>query len=129
MSLPWVRIDSGIASHDKVLNLLNDPSPKRHQAAFSYVCSIAWAANQGTDGRIPRTALPFIHGSTTTARLLQVYRLWEEAEGGWRIRNFAMRQELSAVTAGKREAQRVGGLKGACLKHHGPDCGCWQESA
>jgi hypothetical protein len=78
MSLPWVRIDSNIASHDKILQLLADPSAKRWQAAFSYVCAIGWSGDHGTDGRVPAMALPFVHGTTATARLLVTYRLWEE---------------------------------------------------
>lgn len=127
MSLPWVRLDSHIASHDKILALLADPSPKRWQAAFSYTCALGWSGDHGTDGAIPVTALPFIHGNKVTARLLVTYRLWEEGLTGWQIPNFTSKQEMAAVTAGKREAQRVGGAKGNCIRHHGPDCGCWRE--
>lgn len=122
MPLPWVRLDSHIGSHDKILNLLADPSPKRWQAAFSYVCALGWAGDQGTDGHIPTVALAFVHGTTTTARLLVKYRLWEEALTGWTIVNFLERQELAAVTAGKREASRVAGQKANCVRWHGPAC-------
>jgi hypothetical protein len=123
MSLPWVRIDSNIASHDKVLQLLSDPSPKRWQAAFSYVCAIGWSGDQGTDGRVPAIALPFVHGTTTTARLLVTYRLWEEPPtGGWLIVNYAERQELAVVSHLKRERDRINGRRAACMRWHGPDC-------
>src|SRR5437868_7186513 len=61
MSLPWVRLDSNIASHDKILALLSDPSPKRWQAAASYMFALGWSGDHGTDGRIPQAALPFVH--------------------------------------------------------------------
>lgn len=122
MSLPWVRLDSHIASHDKILNLLADTSPKRWQAAFSYVCALGWSGDQGTDGRIPRNALPFIWGTPQTARLLVTYRLWKESTAGWEIVNYAERQELSVITAGKREARRVAAEKANCSRWHGPDC-------
>lgn len=126
MSLPWVRLDSHIASHDKVLALLSDTHPKRWQAAFSYVCAIGWSGDQGTDGRIPIAALPFIHGTKQTARLLVIDRgfgqLWREHIGGWEIVNFAERQELSAITAGKREAARVASEKANCVRWHGTKC-------
>ena len=125
MSLPWVRLDSHIASHDKILNLLADPSPKRWQAAFSYVCALGWSGDQGTDGRIPVVALPFVHGTTTTARLLVKYRLWEEGVGCWQIHNYAARQELAVVSAGKREMKRMAAEKGNCSRWHGPNC--WQD--
>jgi len=125
MALPWVRLDSHIASHDKILGLTTDPSPKRWQAAFSYVCAIGWSGDQGTDGRIPTAALPFVHGNTATARLLVKHQLWDEGIGCWTIRNFATRQELAVVTAGKREMKRVAAEKGNCVRWHGPNC--WKD--
>lgn len=125
MALPWVRLDSHIASHDKVLALIADPSPKRWQASFSYVCAIGWSGDQGTDGRIPTTALPFVHGTATTARLLVKYQLWDEGVACWQIRNFAERQELAIVRAGKREMRRVAAEKGNCVRWHGPTC--WED--
>lgn len=125
MSLPWVRLDSHIGSHDKILNLLSDPSPKKWQAAFSYCCALGWAGDQGTDGAVPKVALAFVHGTTATARLLVTYGLWTETLTGWQIVNFVERQELSAVTAGKREARRVAAEKANCKRWHGEKC--WTE--
>lgn len=125
MSLPWVRLDSHIGSHDKILNLLADPSPKRWQAAFSYTCALGWSGDQGTDGMIPAVALGFVHGTSVTARLLVKYRLWQEELTGWSIVNFMERQELAAVTAGKREAARVASQKANCTRWHGPSC--WKD--
>lgn len=126
--LPWVRLDADIASHDKILSLIGDPSAKRWQAAFSYVCSIGWSGGHGTDGHVPNAALPFIHGTTATAGLLQKHGLWVPEPGGSYLRNFSARQELAMVTAAKKEAQRIGGLKGNCERWHGPDCRCWKEA-
>jgi hypothetical protein len=129
MGLPWVRLDSNIASHDKILNLLSDTSPKKWQASTSYMFALGWSGEHGTDGHIPTAALPFIHGTPVTARLLVVYRLWTEASiGGWHIRNFDVRQELQVVTAAKKAAQSAGAIKGNCIRHHGKDCGCWRDS-
>jgi hypothetical protein len=85
MSLPWFRLDSHIGSHDKVLLLFSDPSPKRWQAFSSYVCAMGWSVDHGTDGDIIPAALPFVHGTTVTARLLVKYRMWEESANGWSI--------------------------------------------
>jgi hypothetical protein len=125
MALPWVRLDSHIASHDKILSLLNDPSGKRWQAAASYMFALGWSGDHGTDGFIPKTALPFVHGTVTTARLLVKYRLWEEELTGWSVHNFGVRQELSAVTAGKNEARRVASEKANCKRWHGETC--WRD--
>jgi len=127
MALPWVRLDANIGSHDKVLSLLADPSPKRWKAYASYMTALAWAGGHGTDGRIPQAALPFVHGDATTARLLVKHRLWEEQTAAWQIVNYAHRQELDVITEAKRAAQSLGGKKARCRTNHGPDCGCWRE--
>jgi hypothetical protein len=127
MALPWFRVDSHIGSHPKVLGLLADPSPKRWQAFTSYICAIGWSVDHETDGAIPLIALPFIHGTPATARLLATYRLWTETNQGWQIHNFAERQELAVVTHEKRSAQSKGGKKARCVANHGPNCGCNYE--
>lgn len=123
MALPWVRLDANIATHDKILDLLGDPSPKRWQAAASYMFSIAWSGGHGTDGRVPKAALAVIHGTEATAKLLCAYRLWEPATGAWHIVNYSERQELDIVTASKQEARRVAAEKANCSRWHGK--GCW----
>lgn len=128
MSLPWVRLDTAIASHDKILALLSDPSPKRWQAAFSFTCALGWCGDHGTDGHVPATALPFVHGTKATASLLEKHDLWQPETAGWFMPNYALRQELLVVTEAKRAAKRLGGIKGNCIRHHGPDCGCWKDS-
>lgn len=123
MALPWVRFDTNTPSHDKILALLSDPSSKRWQAAWSWSCSIMWAGGAGTDGHIPPAALPMIHGNTTTARLLVVYRLWTEVTPhGWHIVNYSERQELEAVTAMKELGRKTAAEKANCARWHGPTC-------
>jgi hypothetical protein len=80
MSLGTYRLEHRQPRQDPAA--LADPSPKRWQAAFSYVCAIGWSGDHGTDGRVPAMALPFVHGTTATARLLVTYRLWEESADG-----------------------------------------------
>jgi hypothetical protein len=126
MSLPWVRIDADIGSHDKILALLTDPNARpvvRFQSAWSYVCAIGWSAKAGTDGAVPSTALPWIHGTPATGRLLVTHGLWEpNGHGGWAIHNYADRQPLARVVEIEREAKREGGRRSACRRWHGPEC-------
>jgi len=125
MALPWFRVDSHIGSHDKILTLLSmagATKADRWQAAFSYVCAIGWAVDHGTDGAVPRIALSFVHGTTTTARLLVIARLWEETATGWQIRNFAERQEMAVITEQKAEFYRARAEKGNCRRWHGDSC-------
>lgn len=128
MALPWVRLDSSIASHDKILAVLADRSPHKWQAVSSYMFALGWSGEHGTDGRIPTSALPFIHGTNTTARLLVKHGLWEETDTGYRIHNYAERQELKIVSESKRVAAATASRKANCVRWHGPDCHCWKTA-
>lgn len=127
MGLPWCRFDTNMPTHDKVLLLLSDPSPKKWQAATSYMFSIMWSSGHGTDGRIPQAALGVIQGTATTAKLLVKYGLWIERTAAWEIKNFDQRQELDVIAEMKASARTASGRKAACIRHHGPDCGCWKQ--
>ena len=125
MGLPWFRMDSNFASHDKILALLSDPSAARWQACVSYVSSIGWSNAAGSNGKVPRNALVFVHGTTKTARLLEKYRLWEEVPGGYRIVNFDKRNPLSEVREHLEQAKAQAGRKANCVRWHGDSC--WQD--
>lgn len=129
MSLPWVRLDSNIASHPKVLRLL--AAKDGHRAFTLYVCALGYAGGHATDGFIPAYALPVLHGTDRLATVLVLHRLWEptEVDGdrGWSIRNYAQRQELALVTESKRAAQRLAGRRTSCRRWHGPECNCWRD--
>jgi hypothetical protein len=127
MGLPWVRLDSNFHSHDKVLALLDEPSPKKWQAIALYTFGLGWSGCHGTDGVIPNYALKTIHGTPQVARFLVKYGLWDETTGGWSIRNYGDRQQLSDETYTVRKSQQLGGAKGNCVRWHGPDCGCWRS--
>lgn len=126
MSLPWVRLDAGIASHDKTLKALGCKGGKAAMAV--YVFGLAWSGGHGTDGHIPKAALPMLHGSPADASVLTRAGLWDEdPEGdGWVIHNYATRQELALVTEVKRRSQRLAAHRTNCIRWHGPECGCWQ---
>lgn len=124
MALPWFRVDTHIGDHDKILSLISDPSAKRWQAAFSYVCGIGWSVDHGTNGRIPSAALPFIHATPTTARLLVQHGLWLERPAAWEIKNFLLYQQAAEVDDQQVKAKSFGGKKARCRANHGADCGC-----
>lgn len=136
MSLPWFRLDTNVASHDKMLALLDDPSPPgvKYRALWSWVAAIGWSVDAETDGRIPRSAFPFVHATPATARLLVKYGLWDEEPPGYLIHNYARRNPLAHTVEQLREERRRAGAKSACLRWHGPDCwndaiGCSRASA
>jgi hypothetical protein len=129
MALPWVRVDANVAQHDKMLALKADPSPRKWQAIASYFFGLGWSGGQGTDGFIPSYALESVHGTPQTARLLVKYRLWEEGVGGYQIRNYETRQELTIITDSKRAERSASAQKANCVRWHGADCGCWKQLA
>jgi len=129
MALPWVRLDSNIASHDKILALLAERDGAK--AFVLYICGLGYAGGHGTDGHIPKYALPVLHGNVKLANLLVDHRLWQHDPNdpsGYVIRNFDQRQELAVITEGKRAAQAMGGRKAMCQRWHGANCGCWREA-
>lgn len=128
MGLPWVRLESTIASHDKVLDLIARYGQRGKAAAFSYCCSLGYAGGNGTDGHIPFTALPFVHATKKDAAILVDAGLWEPDPTGWTIHNYGDRQQLNVVTDTLRTAKRKGALKANCTRWHGPNCNCWETT-
>jgi hypothetical protein len=106
MPLPWVRLDTGFPRNHKVLALLENGATG-HRAAFVYVCSLAYVGEQGTDGFIPRTALPFIHAKPADAAKLSDVRLWVEVPGGWQINGWAEYQPSSAEHEERRKRAQL----------------------
>lgn len=70
-------------SNPKILGLLEERDG--HRAAFVWVCCMAYSGEHETDGFIPRSAAPFVHGRAQDfARLVAVEAL-KEVAGGWEI--------------------------------------------
>ena len=123
MSLPWVRLEANIASHDKTLWLIGQRNG--HRALAVYCMALGWSGGHATDGHIPDYALTAVHATTKDAGLLEEAGLWERNGTGWRIHNYDQRQEVTQVTETKRAQQSAAGKKSACIRLHGADCGCW----
>lgn len=130
MPLPWVRMDTNLPSHDKILDLLSRyPRDAGRATAFVYVCSWAYIGHNGTDGLIPFAALGFIHGTRKDADRLVEVQLWRPAQRGWDVPNWLARQEAAAVTEAKNEAASTAARKAACSRWHEPGCMCWRKEA
>lgn len=117
MSLPWVRLDTAIASNHKVLQLIGD---KNHRAVTAYIFGLAYCGQQGTDGYIPKAALPFLHATSKDARALVDAALWHEESGGWQVNDWREYQPSTVET--DRRGQRARWLN--CRRWHGPECMC-----
>lgn len=93
MALPWVRLDTAFPRNPKLLAMLAEKDGYR--AAVVYLCGLAYAGEQGTDGFITREALPHLHGRVADAHRLAAHRFWIEQPGGWLINGWAEFQQSS----------------------------------
>lgn len=129
MPLPWIRLDTNLPSHDKILDLVDRYRRDGMATAFVYVASLTYCGHNGTDGLITRSALPLIHGTKRDADRLVEVRLWALVERGWFVPNYLARNEESSVTEAKAAAQIVAGRKAACARWHEDGCTCWKEGS
>lgn len=126
MGLEWVRMDTNIGTHDKVIDLLSRTNGSK--AFVLYMSAMGWSGGQQTDGLIPAGALGINHGTRKLADLLVDVRLWVHAENGaYRFPTWERRQEPAFAREYKRTSQRMSALKTNCIRWHGKDCGCWQR--
>ena len=123
--LPWVRLDTTFYENPKILALLADRDGWR--AAVVYVSALAYAGGHGTDGLIAPYALSRVHGRRSDADRLVRHGLFKPDGDGWRIHDYESMQQTSETTAHIRADRQRASAKGNCIRHHGPDCGCWRQ--
>ena len=110
MPLPWVRLDTAMPGNAKVLHLIESHKEGR-AAAFVWVCSIAYAGEQGTDGFISRSALARCNGTALHARLLVEHQFWKDEGIGWTIHDFNEYQMSTDETRKRSERARNAAFK------------------
>lgn len=126
MALLWVRLDTAFPRNPKVLALLEEKDGYR--AAFVWLASLAYCGEQGTDGFIPRSALPHIHGRPSDAEKLTRHRLWSDRAGaGWGLDGWAEFQQSTAESQARGARAQQASRKANCVRWHGQGCGCWQD--
>lgn len=97
MGLPWVRLDTAMPDHPKIIALCDEKGDTGMAAAFVWVCSIAYSGKHGTDGLITKTTLARINGKAKHAALLVQYRLWDLAERGWLVHDYGDRNPFAST--------------------------------
>lgn len=112
MGLPWVRLDTGFAQNPKILHLIED---KKWQAVVVYVASLGYSGQHGTDGFIPNSAIPFLHGTKKHANDLVNVSLWVGRPGGFDINGWNDFQPSDEEI--KRRSDRA--RKAAEIRWHG----------
>lgn len=108
MPLPWVRLDTAMPDHPKIIDLVDGHGEAGMAAAFVWVCSLTYAGKHGTDGFIPRGALARLNGKSKHADLLVRVGLWHDQAGvGWQINGwteFQMSTEETQTRSAKARA-------------------------
>lgn len=116
MGLPWIRMDTNVAANDKIADLVDTHGGKGKQAGFVYLCALGYAGAHETDGLIKRSALKFVHGTSSDANLLVAAGLWDQEDTGWRIRNYGTRQVVGAAQQAISDLRSEAGKKGAAAR-------------
>lgn len=104
MLLPWIRLDTALPDHPKVLALIESKEGK--VSAFVHLCAMCYAGRHGTDGFVPRQALPKINGRASDADRLVKAGLWIKEEGGWSINGWHEYQASKETTKARSDAAR-----------------------
>src|SRR3990167_275444 len=109
--MSWVKIDDHFPEHPKVL--MAGP-----QAAWLYVCGLAYASRNLTDGLIPASQVKRLAEVPTAPKLatkLVEVGLWEQVGGGYIIHDYLeynpTREEVLARRETRAEAGRRGGKR------------------
>lgn len=119
MALPWIRLDTSMFDHPKMLDLIEG---KRFQSIVLHLSAMTYAGKHGTDGHISRTVLRILPGRTADAKTLVDAGMWKPDGDGWRIHGWDEYQ----VSDDESRLRRQRAKKGGCIKNHGPECGCWR---
>ena len=124
MTLAWVRLETGLPDHPKMLSLI---AGKKQKAALAYVFGLAYCGRHELDGFIPASALPVIHATKADAMALCEIGFWHARPGGYEINDWAEYQPTNESTRMKRELLAKESAHANCVRWHGKECGCWKE--
>lgn len=105
MSLPWIRLDTALPDHPKILALI-DGHKEGRASAFVHICAMAYAGRHGTDGFVPREALSRINGRNADAERLCEVGLWKDIGGGWEINSWDEYQASDQSTKERSDRAR-----------------------
>lgn len=104
MGLPWVRLDTSMPDNPKILGVLAERDG--HRSAFVWICCLTYAGKHGTDGFIPKSAMPFVHGRSSDFARLVASNALRVVPGGWEIPGWGEFQESNEETQKRSERAR-----------------------
>jgi hypothetical protein len=108
----WTKIDGDFHSHPKVRAVGN-------KAVGVYVRELSWSNAYGTDGRIVPADLSVFGATLVDAKALVRAGLWDVADGGWQVHDFADYQPTAESVNGHRSKRSEAARKAANVRWHG----------
>jgi hypothetical protein len=122
LALPWIRLDTNMPDHPKILGLLTEKDGRA--LAFVWLCAMAYAGKHETAGFVPREAISRVNAKPADMAALVRHGLLTECAGGWDIHGWddyqisgpsaEQRRERARTAAAarwsKQEARKVHGL-------------------
>jgi hypothetical protein len=101
VGLPWIRLDTDMPDHPKILGLLAEKDGKA--VAFVWLCCMAYAGKHETAGFVPREAISRVNGRPADMATLVRHGLLTECAGGWDIHGWDDYQLSSDEHRARRE--------------------------
>lgn len=99
-NLPWIRLQTTMFEHPKVLNLKED---RQWRAIVAHLEAMAYIGRNALAGYIPKTAVRLLHITESDVRRLVAEGLWMPAPGGWEINDWAEFQLADAEAMARSE--------------------------
>lgn len=102
-----IQVEASVRTHRKFLQA--GPA-----ASWLWLCSVGYSQDGLTDGFIPFEALNYLGVKAPQhlkAKLVEV-GLWELADGGWQIHDYAKHNRTAAQVNGIKQAKRAAGAAG-----------------
>lgn len=97
--MPWFKVDDSFYGH-----------PKRAGVSLSalglWTLAGCWAAQQLSDGFVPRNVLPLLGGRARDADELVTAHLWDVKDDGWQFHDWAEYQPSRVKVMADRETER-----------------------
>jgi hypothetical protein len=108
-NLPWIRLQTTMFEHPKVLNLKED---RQWRAIVSHLEAMTYIGRHALAGYIPSTAVRLLHITSADVKTLVREGLWEPAPGGWQINGWDEYQLADAESLARSEkAKKAAGAR------------------
>lgn len=114
MALQWIRLDTSVFDHPKMLELLD---ARAHRAINLHLFGMTYTGKHGLDGFVPRTTLRIIGATPADAKRLVDAGLWHPEPTGWSINGWDEYQISNDETKARKSKARAA----AIARWHGPE--------